>query len=245
MSANFTKITDSTSLSAKVEESIKEAILSRKYRSGEQLPGEIELTKQFGVSRSVVREAIKSLRSIGFLEIRRGVNSGTYVSDLNKLYLKENFSDLIRLRRLSVNHLTQVRLFLEPEVVRLAITEATENDLALIEQNIQEWDSCEDTKQRVFLGGFFHTLIGRACGNPLYSILMENIMDFSEAFVLTTQPDTRIIGTSHEHTFIFQAIKNKDFDKAEKLTTQHIISSVEVMQELEKKYLELLEMQSS
>jgi DNA-binding FadR family transcriptional regulator len=72
MPKNFNRINDAESLSWKVEKAIKEAIISGTYQPREQLPGEIDLSNQFGVSRPVVREAMKSLKSRGFLEIKRG-----------------------------------------------------------------------------------------------------------------------------------------------------------------------------
>jgi len=241
MPEDFIKINDSISLPTKVEKIIKEAIIAKKYRPGEQLPGEIELSKKLGVSRSVVREAIKSLCSLGFLEIRRGINSGTYITDLNKLYFKENFVDLIRLDKLSIKNLTQARLFLEPEVVRLTIKNATEQDLELIYQNLKDHDSSDDIDQKIYLGGLFHKAVAKTCGNPLYSFFMDSIMDFSEAFIKTTQPKTKAVGNTHEHKDIFEAIKNRDTKKACELTVNHINFSITEMRKMEKTYLRLLE----
>lgn len=80
MNKSFSKINDTNSLSWKVEKIIKEAIISGTYQPGEQLPGEIDLSNQFGVSRPVVREAMKSLKSRGFLDIRRGKGGGEATS---------------------------------------------------------------------------------------------------------------------------------------------------------------------
>lgn len=244
MAEDFVKINDSTSLPSKVEKLIKEAIIAKKYQPGEQLPGEIELSKKLGVSRSVVREAIKSLCSLGFLEIKRGINSGTYVSDLNNIFFKENFVDLIRLDKLSVKDLTQARLLLEPEIVKLTIENGTEEELAMIKQNLKDYDSSEDTDERIHLGGLFHKIVAKACGNPLYSFFMDSIMDFSEAFIRTTQPDTRVVGNTYEHKDIFEAIKNRDQEKANQLIIQHIEYSVAEIQKMEKTYLRLLEQKS-
>ena len=93
MPKNFSRISDAESLSWKVEKAIKEAIISGTYQPREQLPGEIVLSNQFGVSRPVVREAMKSLKSRGFLEIKRGKGGGSYVSNLDQLFFKENFTD--------------------------------------------------------------------------------------------------------------------------------------------------------
>ena len=60
-----------------VEENLWELIRRTPYRAGQKLPNEYRLSEQFGVSRSTIREAIRSLSSKGILEVRRG--SGTYV----------------------------------------------------------------------------------------------------------------------------------------------------------------------
>ena len=60
------------SLVMQVGESLRRAITTGKYRPGERLPSEIELTETHGVSRTVVREAVAALRSDGLVEVRQG-----------------------------------------------------------------------------------------------------------------------------------------------------------------------------
>lgn len=90
MPKNFSRINDAKSLSWKVEKAIKKAIISGTYQPGEQLPGEIDLSNQFGVSRPVVREAMKSLKSRGFLEIKRG--KGGAMSATSTSYFSKKIS---------------------------------------------------------------------------------------------------------------------------------------------------------
>lgn len=244
MSKDFIKINDSNSLTWKVENSIKEAIISGKYQPGDQLPGEIELSSQFGVSRPVVREAIRSLKSRNFLEVRRGKGGGSYVSDLNKLFFKENFSDLIRLNQIKVDHLVHARLFLEPEVVKLAVANITEQDLSMLRDNFLEAESATDVDKRVRLNGQFHRLIGRSCKNPLYSILMDNIMDFYEAYIRVVKPVTEILTNPGDHQKIYKAIADRDVEKSIKLTKLHITTTIDKMIKMEKTYLDLVDKQS-
>jgi len=243
MSKDFKNINDANSLSWKVEKAIKEAIISGKYQSGEQLPGEIELSNQFGVSRPVVREAIKSLKSRCFLEIRRGKGGGSYISDLNQLFFKENFADLIRLNRIKVDHLVQARLFLEPEVVKLSVVNATDQDLHTIKNNLLEFDETTDTDIRVRLSSEFHKLIGRSCGNPLYSILMDSIMDFYEAYIRVIKPATEILNNVEDHPRIFDAMAKRDAENAIRLVKRHITTTIDRMIKMEKTYLRLVKKQ--
>ncbi len=78
---SFRKIKRSGNLYEDVVKEIKVAILSGRYGSGAPLPSETQLAEQFGVSRPVVREALRYLQSSGFVEIRRGTKGGAYILD--------------------------------------------------------------------------------------------------------------------------------------------------------------------
>ena len=127
--SDFKKIKRATNLYEDVVNEIKKAILSGKYKTGEALPSETELARQFGVSRPVIREGIRVLQSRGFLEIRRGTTGGAFVRDLHQLPFMEDFADLIRYRRVKVDHLAKARLLLEPEVCRLTAQNASEKQI--------------------------------------------------------------------------------------------------------------------
>ena len=70
-------------LGSQIEDSLMEYILNEPVAIGEKLPNEFELAEKFGVGRSTIREAVKSLVSKGVLEVRRG--SGTYVVSTSSL----------------------------------------------------------------------------------------------------------------------------------------------------------------
>ncbi len=238
MNTRFSKI-KRNSLYVEIFEILKGAILSGRYRSGEALPSEIELSNQFGVSRNVVREAIRSLQSRGFIEIRRGAKGGVYVLDLNQSTICENLSDLIMTRKITMDHLAQARLYLEPEVSRLSAIHATSKDLQGIENVIKEYERTQDKEKIITLNTRFHLFVGRACGNPFYSILMEVIMSFTEQFVRTIKPTTHIIHHQGEHRAILEAIKQHNTNEAMEITIHHISHINNEMKKLEQRYLEL------
>jgi DNA-binding GntR family transcriptional regulator len=90
------------------------------------------------------------------------------------------------------------------------------------------------------LYALFHRLVGRACGNPIYSIIMENIMDFTESFIKTMKPVTTIIHNDGDHDKILEAFKQRDSEKAAEVGTRHAMDILREMKELEDTYLELL-----
>jgi GntR family transcriptional repressor for pyruvate dehydrogenase complex len=236
----FATIKRPNSLVEEVTSRLKEAIISGHYSQGEPLPSEIQLANQMGVSRPVIRESIKSLQSRGFLEVRRGIKGGSFVQDLNKLTFGEMLSDLIMLRRLTVDHLAQVRLFLEPEIIRLVAENATGENLTKIRNLLLEYDRTENIDKRVTMNGDFHRLLGGACGNPIYSIMMDSIMDFTEYFVRTIKPVNQMIHNDKDHKDIFAAIEAHDPELAAEISIVHANDILKKMRKLEKTYLELL-----
>ena len=235
----FTRIKRPNSLVDEVTSRLKEAIIAGYYSAGEPLPSETQLASEMGVSRPVIRESIKSLQSRGFLEVRRGIRGGSFVQDLNKLTFSEMLGDLIRLRKVTVDHLAQVRLFLEPEIIRLVAENATGEDLTRIRNLLLEYDRTEDIDKRVTMNGDFHRLLGRACGNPIYSIMMDSIMDFTEYFVRTIKPVNQIIHNDKDHKDIFAAIEAHDPELAAEISIVHANDILKKMHKLEKTYLEL------
>lgn len=240
----FAKIKKDRNLYEDVIKAIKSAILSGTYPSGSPLPSETELARQFEVSRPVIREALRSLQSSGFLEIKRGIKGGTFVRDVIRLPLFDDFESFILHRRFRVDHLAQARLFLEPEVCRLAAVKATAEDIRGMKDLVASYAHVNpDEKDAKYAE--FHRLVGRACGNPIYALLMENIMDFTEGFIRTIKPVTTLIHHDHDHDEIIAAIASRDPDGAATVAIRHATHILEEMQKLEKVYLEILEKDNS
>jgi len=222
---------------------LREAIISRRYRPGEPLPSELELSRQLGVSRNVVREAIRSLQSKGLLETRRGPKGGSFVSKFDQSTLTENLSNLIALGYVSISHLVQARMYLEPEVMRLAALNATTDDLADMERILEESDEAgkrSDDDRRITLNTAFHRSVGGACGNPFFAVLIDAIMDFTEEFVKSRSinPYRGDVHRQGEHKEIVDAIKARDAERAFDLAKEHIKRLAEAMKTWEKIYLE-------
>lgn len=238
--SDFKKIKRTTNLYEDVVVEIKEAILSGKYQVGDALPSEAELTRQLGVSRPVIREALRHLQSRGFLEIRRGTKGGAFVCDLQKLTFVADFVDLIRFRKVRVDHLAQARLFMEPEVCRLAAVHATQQDILKMKTLLKGYKIKKNRSKLDLMYSEFHRLVGRACGNPLYAIIMENIMDFTDGFIKTIKPVSKIIHRDDDHDEILMAIEAHDADMAAQVATRHASHILGEMKKLEEIFIELV-----
>ncbi len=235
----FARIKKQQNLYEDVTQAIKTAILSGNYPSGSPLPGETALARQFEVSRPVIREALRALQSMGYLDIKRGTKGGTFVRDIIRFPLFDDFHHFILHRRIKVDHLAQARLFLEPEVCRLAAVNATEEDIQGMKALSEGYGGKSmDVKDQMY--SHFHRLVGRACGNPIYAMLMENIMDFTEGFIRTIKPVTILIHHDHGHDEIIAAIEARNPKEAAKVAIRHATQILRAMQELEQVYLERL-----
>lgn len=237
----FTKIKKDGNLYEDVLKELKKAILSGVYPNGALLPSETELSRQLGVSRPVVREALRSLQSNGFVEIKRGIKGGAFVRDTLRLPLFDDFASFIRYRRFRVDHLAQARLLVEPEVCRLAAKNASRAEIQEMKDLVEHYGGIRNADEKDLMYSLFHRLVGRACGNPIYALLIENIMDFTEGFIRTIKPVTKFIHEDHDHDEILLALENRDPGRAAQVATVHARNILEGMHKLETVYLELLE----
>ena len=114
-------------LSVQAARQVRELIQAGELRRGERLPSERELCEQLGVSRTVVREAIKMLRASGLVKVRLGV--GTFIAEepANILEGTLNYADDQEARKIS--DLQQVREMLEPAAAALAAQNANPEDI--------------------------------------------------------------------------------------------------------------------
>lgn len=237
MAQNFIQINRSNNLSEEVAARIKESILSELYGPGDALPSETRLADQFGVSRIVVREALGALKSRGLIEIRRGPKGGPFVTQLDTLNFGEQFSDMVLFRQMTVEQLFQVRLFIEPEVVRLVLKNASDNQIEDLREQVRKTNTESSPINRKLLNMGFHRQLGVLCGNPFYALLMGSFMDFVDRFIGVINPGTDNLHDDSVHAEITDAIADRDEDRALTLIRAHLLDIRYKMISMEKEYL--------
>src|SRR5690348_10925383 len=107
----FKTVARDLSLTERTKQQLEDLIVSQKLQRGERLPAEGEMAKMLGVSRTVVREAIRSLEARGLVESRTG--SGIYVKPLDHQIVQEPIGLLLRSASLSVEDILEVREMLD------------------------------------------------------------------------------------------------------------------------------------
>jgi DNA-binding FadR family transcriptional regulator len=222
--------------------SIKQAIFSGEYCVGDKLPSENELAGLFHVSRPVVREAIRYLEITGLLTVRQGATGGAFVSGINSRVLQENVKDLLTLGHVSVGQLTEMRTHIDPEIARLTALRAEAQDLKELEQSValsKNINSETGFLDHVENNARFHRLLGRASHNLFYAIIEDVIMDFTVKFIRTVQLEHEVLHDPDDHEDIFQAVLDRDPDRAAAITREHIEKIGSQMRALEEVFLEL------
>ena len=111
---------DKGRLAEQVTRQLKESIFSGQYRPGQRIPSENELVQTFGVSRVIIREAIRDLERSGLIRVTRGPKGGPVVQPMRHEGVSAIMRDVLNVGRARVSDIMEVRLHIEPIVAGLA-----------------------------------------------------------------------------------------------------------------------------
>ena len=219
-------------LSDRVVKQLEELIVSGRLEPGRRLPPERELAGMFGVSRTVIREAVHNLAAKSLLETRTG--GGTYVTGRSTDSVAESLSFLLRSRAegLYVEHLQEVRRVLEVEIAGLAAQRATDEDLADLADILNRMEEAKgDNETSATLDVEFHQALAVATRNPVFIILLASIADLLLDLrrMALADPATQPKALYH-HRNVLQMVRTRDVASAREAMAAHIRQSDETMQ---------------
>ncbi|QYD73124.1 FadR family transcriptional regulator [Paraburkholderia edwinii] len=234
-------ITNVGTLADRVTAVLLEKIKGGEFPVGTRLPTEQVISERFGVSRTVVREAISRLKSDGLVEVRQG--SGTVVREPNRttaFRLDIDPKDSVD----AVLRVTELRRGIEAEAAALAAQRRTRAQLADIKRALAAIDAAaKEKRDGVDEDLAFHMAISRATGNPLYPSLLEFISQFTHAAILVTRTnearrDDFSTQVRNEHRAIFDAISAQDVEAARQAAITHIDNAGARIQEADSAFWE-------
>jgi GntR family transcriptional repressor for pyruvate dehydrogenase complex len=159
-----------------IVQQVEDSILKGQLKPGDQLPAERDLAHSFGVSRTAVREAVKTLREKGLVEAYSG--RGTFVTNGTSHSIRQSLDLMIRINPLEgAANLAELRLVLEPEIASLAAARIEEQLLSTMREAVAEMDrSLRDPDAYVEADLDFHLALAEAAGNPLILSLLDSIV---------------------------------------------------------------------
>lgn len=163
-------------LSVSVTERLERLIHERHLQPGDRMPSERELSLQFGVSRTVIREAVRSLVARGLLEVHPG--SGTLIKAPTAQTVVQSVVSFMQVSQPDFDYgkIHEVRRVLELEIAGLAAQRRTEADLGNIQGYIRRMEEAlADRPAFAAADVAFHVALAQATHNELYTILLDSI----------------------------------------------------------------------
>ncbi len=202
---------------------VEESILSGQLKPGDQLPAERDLALRFGVSRTAVREAVKTLREKGLVEAYSG--RGTFITNGTSQAIRQSLDLMIRINQQEGSaNLAELRQVLEPEIAALAAPRIEEQLLSTMREAVAIMDrNLHDPEAYVEADLDFHLALAEAVGNPLILSLLDSIVGLlreqrSRIFNVDGGPER---GQFH-HKRILAAIEKRDPEKARETMRAHL-----------------------
>jgi GntR family transcriptional regulator, transcriptional repressor for pyruvate dehydrogenase complex len=209
-------------LTSQVVDYVLDLIKSGRVKAGEKLPTEEQLTHTLGVSRTCVREAMKSLESLRVVSIRPRIGATVLEPSSLNLVHAEHFS--IALQQQETDVLLEFRKIMEVGLASLAAEKADAADLKAMSAALDNYreevkqnriDCCTDMS--------FHAALAKASKNPMAELVWQMISSHLAPMLEKTQALPNVAEeTLHDHQKIFQAVKSANPRKAREAMRMHL-----------------------
>jgi GntR family transcriptional regulator, transcriptional repressor for pyruvate dehydrogenase complex len=214
---------------------LQELIIDGHLKPGDKFPSERELCDQFGVSRLVLREAIKVLVERGLVSIQAG--RGSYVKRLNTDPLYDSLHLLVQMGQVSMEQLDQVREVLELGAIRLAVQNAQEKHIQILDELVKDMDNHVDSLTNFVEADMaFHRTLFDATGNPLFLMIWEAIVQPTRNLI---QSMFKLGWTSRQgqlsHKRILAKVRERDQEGAYEAMQDHMKVVIEGLKHVPKK----------
>ena len=227
-------------LSDEVAAQIRSRIAAGELRPGDRLPPERFLADDFEISRGAVREAMRSLELAGIVTVQQGVNGGAFISNGDPSLVGDNFRDLIHLGGVTLDELTESRIWIETLAARIAAERATEDDLRALEDNVAEVESLYAAgryDEKIDVNLEFHALLARATHNTVMVLLMSALVEVLRGFAYEAGPESDDMSIRARRAFL-KRLRARDSEGAAASMEQHL-------RKLHKRYASVAERRSA
>jgi GntR family transcriptional repressor for pyruvate dehydrogenase complex len=205
---------------------VQQLIKDGQLQPNEQLPSEREFAELLGVGRPSLREALSTLETLGFVEIKK--RQGIFVKNVSNEMVMEPLRHILREDNRTLFHLYEIRKDIELSSAFLAAQRRTDSDLEAIEQPIVKMEA--DTQN----GGFtltddlnFHLSIAQATHNFLRVHILKHIFDLADDFLCTvleslSQENDNLPLLCCHHRQVFEAIKSREAERSRNEMATHL-----------------------
>ncbi|PRR80069.1 HTH-type transcriptional regulator LutR [Clostridium liquoris] len=211
---------------------IKDMINKGVLKKGDKLPSERDMVESLQVSRTSIREALRSLEIIGLIESKQG--EGNFIRSSFENSLIEPLSIMFMLQDSNPGEILELRKIIEKETAGLAAERITEEELKELELLMGKFKELVEGEQMVSVDREFHYKIAQASKNFLIlsifnaiSSLMESFIKDARKNILIKEENKEILYKQHEN--IYKALLNKNPQQAMKAMIEHLDFTNEYM----------------
>jgi GntR family transcriptional repressor for pyruvate dehydrogenase complex len=204
---------------------IRTLIEKGKLKRDDQLPSERELSETFRVSRTSVREAIRTLESMKLVQSRQG--NGTYVLASSEEALVQPLAAALFNEKDDILEIFSIRKIIEPYVAQMAAQKAAPQDIEEMEKILQEQVACIDRGGSIIeTDSAFHSLMAKTAKNRVMERLLGALVDLleqtREEYLLNGEHDERARRSLRGHQQVLAAIASGDSAAAQKSMLRHL-----------------------
>lgn len=200
---------------------LRHSIFSGGYQPGEKIPSEHELSEGFGVSRIIVREAVRDLERSGLVEVKRGAYGGAFVKTMKHDAATSIMRDILELADARPTSILEVRMDIEPIIAGYAANRATPDDIESMRSHLEN-DPKSPGHGYMRWNTSFHRLVAIASHNPVYNLLSNILLDLTEEMVIQYS-DNQIYHDKTSHPIILEKIEKKDAQGAKQICYEHLL----------------------
>ena len=211
-----------TRVAEEVADRIRVLMLDGTFPPGEPLPSERHLAERFGVSRGSIRDALRTLETIGLLETRHG--QGTFPHELSVDRLVAPLASVMAYRSDLQDELLDVRRMFEPAVARAAALRATEEDLADLQRILEtQRQKLKAGQSAIAEDTAFHAILARATRNRVVMSIMATLNDLLvESRTQSLRQKGRPARSIDGHEAVVAALRRRDVEGASQAMYNHI-----------------------
>lgn len=192
-----------------IASALAERVLSGDLAADDRLPSERRLAVEFGASRPIVREALRSLIERGLIEVEPG--RGAFVRGDTGPRRFQPLDLEYRRRGATARQLSETRLMLETEAAALATVHSDAEDVAVLRSALERLESSPTPLDRVRNDLAFHTALVAAAHNPVIETMFASIQGLTVELMVRSAADAEIVRQSEPyHRIAYEAIRDRD-----------------------------------
>ena len=204
---------------------MRDQIIRGEWKAGGPMPSEGRLCEDMGVSRTVVREAMRMLSAQGLVEVSQGKRPRVKHADPDTVI--ETIGTYLRRKDHTLLDLLEVRRPMEAEIASLAALRAKPPQIKMMHETINSVSADSPIEELIAAEFLFHATLAEASGNPLFPLILEALANVMKHSHKETLERTGLERARSGHRAILKAVRNGDSVGARKAMVEHLKNAEE------------------